>query len=334
MKLFFLTNSLSNLCDPDTHILEQTKNRLLDKKPVEEVLSPASADAIIFQEKNSFKDFRYIKELKADDIISKYPHKVFTINRDDCATGLLKGLYTSMPASRFDVQDYRAVPYMEYPNEFVFKKDIPEVSKTLLASWRGNLVSNPIRPKLLKCYQGHDQFCLESTESWLDHGALEKKEYVDLIRRSHFSLCPAGWAPNSFRIYESMALGVCPVIIADLFVPPKGPDWNEFALFFPEKDLNNLHSFLEKNTGRAKELGARAKDAWQKYFSKEFIGTYYANSLLEIINSASGYSRRREMKKWNSFKFHWRNNWTIPQRTIRKIDRVKSSILRRTQEIF
>src|SRR4051812_46218725 len=98
MKIFFANNICCKLADPQSISLFQTKEALLSFYDVQEATHPDSADAIIIQEINSFKDFRYIRKLLDDPFISKYLSKIVTINNDDCATGLLRGLYTSIPA--------------------------------------------------------------------------------------------------------------------------------------------------------------------------------------------------------------------------------------------
>ena len=134
-----------------------------------------------------------------------------------------------------------------------------------------------------------------------------------------FSLCPAGWAPSSFRIYESMALGRCPVIIADDFTPPEGPNWNDFALFFPQKKLRDLHPFLKEHESIANEMGNKAREAWENHFSAEILPDYYADSLMKLIRASAGGTHEAEIKRWNSLRFKWSNKWTFPQRITNKI---------------
>ena len=117
MKIFFVDANWSALADGESRMLHRVKDILLRKEAVKEVSSPELADVILLQEKGSFKDFRYIHKLLQDPVISRFTEKVFTINSDDCATGLLRGLYTSLPRSRFNSRIHSSVPYMDYPNE-------------------------------------------------------------------------------------------------------------------------------------------------------------------------------------------------------------------------
>lgn len=122
MKIYYVLGSMSELADPESKVLQSVKQEFLLFPTVEEATSLNSADVILIQEKVSFKNFRYINELLADPLIAKYYHKIFTINSDDCATGLLRGVYTSLPKSRFNPKLCTPVPYFDYPNELVFSK--------------------------------------------------------------------------------------------------------------------------------------------------------------------------------------------------------------------
>lgn len=312
----------SKLCDEDSVLLNKVKECLCMRRDIQESDSPGSADAIIMQEKYSYKNFRYIEELLTDPIVSEYPHKVFTINTDDCATGILKGLYVGMPSSRFNSKIYRAVPYAEFPNELVFHDYTGDTTPSYLASWRGNLKSNEVRSKMVNLFGDNSDFCIETTNSWLNHGLDEKASYVNLIRNSKFTLCPAGWAPASFRIYESMAMGRCPVIIADQFVPPLGPDWDDFALFLPERKIKDLSGFLAENEHIANKMGANARTAWKSYFCEKNVTQYYADSMISVIRSAASVSKEQELKRWRSFRLQWSNGWTLLQRVINKLRKI------------
>ena len=319
MKLFFTRENSTSLSDKDSKILTAIKEYLLLVEGVKEVFKPHKADAIIIQEENSFKNFSYIKNLDFDRLISVYPEKVFTINSDDCATGLLRGLYTSLPNYKYNPDIHAIVSYMHFPNEFVFAEHNDQQAPIYLAGWRGNTKSNSLRSKMASLFEDRSDFCMEKTNSWLNHDEHEKKTFVNVILSSKFSLCPAGWAPVSFRIYESMALGRCPVIIADHFVPPKGPDWNDFALFYPEKDLTGLPSFLLQNEHLAKDLGENALEAWRKYYCADVIKQHYAHTLLSLIRQTPRTTKEAELKRWRSLNMYWKNKWTIPQRILNKI---------------
>jgi hypothetical protein len=74
----------------------------------------------------------------------------------------------------------------------------------------------------------------------------ETQRYNDILSDSIFSLCPEGTGPNTIRLWESMAIGVIPVIFSDDWIPPKitGLEWSDFSVFIKSTDLKDTISIL------------------------------------------------------------------------------------------
>lgn len=72
------------------------------------------------------------------------------------------------------------------------------------------------------------------------------KIYNNLLLKSRFSLCPSGAGPNSIRLWESMACGSIPVLLADTLELPYNIDWENTIIILPEKDINNIEAILKK----------------------------------------------------------------------------------------
>jgi hypothetical protein len=124
-----------------------------------------------------------------------------------------------------------------------------------------------------------------------------------------------------------MALGRCPVIIADHFIPPAGPQWSEFALFYPQnKSFLNLQSFLEKHESHYKELGAKARANWDQFFAGDQMSRFYANALISLIRSTSACTKESEVKRWRSFSTYWNNRWTVPQGAYNKYKKLLKGV--------
>jgi hypothetical protein len=100
-----------------------------------------------------------------------------------------------------------------------------------------------------------------------------------------FVLCPRGVAPSSYRIFEAMKAGRVPVIIADEWVPPLGPDWTEFSLRVPEAGLLDVPQILESLAARAPEMGVRASQAWERWFSREHAFQTVVTWCLQIMET-------------------------------------------------
>jgi hypothetical protein len=110
-------------------------------------------------------------------------------------------------------------------------------------------------------------------EYFYGNGNLEK--FIEITKRSVFTLCPRGYGRTSFRLYEALALGSIPVYIWDdvEWLPYKNElDWDEFAISINIKDIDKLPNVLKSHTPEmllAKQK--KIKEICEEYFS--FDGT-------------------------------------------------------------
>ena len=77
---------------------------------------------------------------------------------------------------------------------------------------------------------------------------IECEDYNLLLLHSRYSLCPSGTGPNSIRLWESLAFGAIPIILADTLELPKHPLWKYSVLRIEEKQLELIPSILSKIT--------------------------------------------------------------------------------------
>jgi hypothetical protein len=80
------------------------------------------------------------------------------------------------------------------------------VEKDIPISLIANLDTHPIRRKIADAMFGKE-YCYIAR-----HGT---DKYVEMIRRSYFTICPRGYGKTSFRMYEAIQLGTIPVCISD-----------------------------------------------------------------------------------------------------------------------
>lgn len=72
---------------------------------------------------------------------------------------------------------------------------------------------------------------LDAREEQLAIEDLRRREYLDAIKQSWFTLCPTGSGPNSIRIFECLALGSIPIILTrDLRLPGPMSLWEKAAI--------------------------------------------------------------------------------------------------------
>jgi hypothetical protein len=142
-----------------------------------------------------------------------------------------------------------------------------------------------------------------------------------MILDAKFSLCPVGLAPVSFRIFESMALGRAPVLIADDYVYPRGPEWAAFSMAVPEREVTQLGERLARREAEAELMGRNARAAWERYFARDAICGFLLGELERLVSSGSRATREQEIGRWRSWRVWQANGWTLPQRVWRRLKR-------------
>ena len=110
---------------------------------------------------------------------------------------------------------------------------------------------------------------------------LGETTYHDLMARSVFTLCPAGYGRWSFRFVEALLNGSIPILLSDGYVLPFGDkiDWSKYCYVTEERDLLGLTDFIHRlSIDEIKEKQESiTKD--RHLFEKDFIMEQVANNL-------------------------------------------------------
>jgi len=183
-------------------------------------------------------------------------------------------------------------------------KDIPIEKRKYLASFIGAHMDHyltDIRLQIAKHLSSLDNYYIKIKDMWhfndlvynkqldlkVDRFKNDKEEkenspfeYNQILSNSQFSLCPLGAGINSLRLWESLAVGSIPVVLADGFELPiietdddRQINWNESLTQFPEKNIEKLDDHLrEINTAQKKAMSIAAKKAYQYSLLKSCFG--------------------------------------------------------------
>jgi hypothetical protein len=233
---------------------------------------PEQADVILFVE--NCDTIRHFFEVRQHPYLCAYREKCFLFTKYDHPIPFLPGVYPSIEKQWYAEQRTRSGGYLQsFGNGFIDYD--PEWSRRdYLYSFVGAANTHPVRSDVLGL-EHEDQYLLDTSPFWpYDDLADEKREwlenqYVEVAHRSKFILCPRGRGPSSIRLFESMRMGRAPVIIADQWVPPKGPDWSGFSLRVAEDDVSEIPHMLAEHEERADEMGRRARQTWEDWFSTQ-----------------------------------------------------------------
>ena len=142
--------------------------------------------------------------------------------------------------------------------------------------------THKIREELLKIYQHLDGYELIN---YFGTSASKKdnKLFRKLTSKSIFTLCPRGYGPTSFRLYESINLGSIPIYISDDFILPFQDkiDWDKLALLIKLEDIDSIHKKVEKILYNNKhiEMLNYGKECNVKYFNMEYTSNYISEQI-------------------------------------------------------
>src|SRR5262245_24627927 len=316
LKVFVPTREHSSLVTDDNELMRAFMAATGKCFDIEWCKTGVEADFILLFERWSTKFSNYAAELRQDPTFAQYKAKIVCINEDDAGRGFLAGCYTSLTKHNLSPRIHRAIPFLQHYNGLLKSDTLGSELTRLryLFSFRGATLTNPIRRELFKRFGSFPgaKF-VRVDKSFGKHGLQDLVDYVQDILESKFVLCPAGWSPQTIRLFETMQLGRCPVIISDQWVPIAGIDWGTFAVIVPEREIKSLPKILAAREAEAAELGTRARTVWEKEFGPEqrFLLTFRRAIEVwrEICRRPVNYDEFH-----SSQRFNYGNEFTLGQR--------------------
>jgi hypothetical protein len=247
---------------------------------------PEQADLILFLDGHQHYRDLELNAIRQHPLVIRYREKAFVYSEVDQPWCAMPGLYVAMPKSSFDPQRQRACAYVNLPNSYVKPSAAPDAANALLFSFMGRK-GNRTRDRILRLKQPRahiaDTSAADFFGSQTDEIEQQKQRYAEVMARSKFVLCPRGAGPSSFRIFETMAAGRVPVILSDQWVPPAGPDWENCAVFTPEKQVEELGMVLETQEERFPRMAAAARREWEEWFAPEALFHRMTEALKDIV---------------------------------------------------
>lgn len=233
--------------------------------------SPESATLVLFVESED------ISPGAVHPLYRRFPERCYGYSAQIAPYGLLPGSYTGMSKWRNLLGRYVNYGYVgqETVKERVSEASLDlEAPRRYLFSFMGGSTAW-VRKRLYKQAFTRADVHIEDTSSFHNWSRSQKENeagrirYYQTILESKFVLCPRGAAPSSIRLYEVMELGRVPVVLADAWIANPLVDWESFAVFVREKDLDTLEARLTALEERAEEMGCRARAAWEAHFAPE-----------------------------------------------------------------
>ncbi len=256
---------------------------------------PEDAELILFVETSGYAGYYFELVLR---------HSLYRSRRADCYLfcstdkfiPMLPGVYASVEQSWYWGSWTRSSHYLgvRERGHMCYSPDHHE--RPYLFSFVGSTASHPVRRRLMSI--GHPRaLMIDRRTAPCGPPPLPREdyelEYARNIKQSEFVLCPRGGGTSSFRLFETMMLGRVPVIIADQWVAPRGPDWDSFSVRVKEAELDTIPRVLEGRASEAGLMGERARVAWLEWFSESVSFHRVVESCMELTESASSRSGMR-----------------------------------------
>jgi hypothetical protein len=98
-------------------------------------------------------------------------------------------------------------------------------------------------------------------------------------------LSPRGIGPSTYRLFEAMEMGRCPVILSDDWTPPPFIPWEKFSIRLKESQVGDLPRILADAPYEA--LGRAAREAWEQYVDRPHA-FHYLSETLQLIFAQKG----------------------------------------------
>lgn len=253
-----------------------------------QVDDPDNADVVLFTDCHVLSSADWtLRAITSAEVARRFPSKVCVHNERDRPWCRLPGVYVSMPAAGFVPQWQVAGAYFCLdPPRTPLGLDDATVEPDLLFSFIGT-ATHACRQDIFRLRTPRSY--VERTHGFLLHDRTSgrfdelRTRFAESMLRSNFVLCPRGHSTSSFRLYETLSAGRVPVIIADAWVPPAGPRWDEFSIRWPEALISQLPDYLAEQEPKAAAMGTRAREAYTEWFARDVVLTHQLDQLAQLM---------------------------------------------------
>ena len=235
---------------------------------------PETADCVLFVDLHLCPD-PLLQTLLRHPLLRRFEGRSLVYDERDEPWCALPGVYVSMPATHFDARRQRAFGYY--------------------ASVAGTMIATPAEPDLLFSFMGSpghhtsgghavrqalltlrdSRAVIEDSSGFVfyddkgdaDAHRARQRRFAEVMHRSKFVLCPRGRGTSSIRMYEALRAGRVPVVLADDWVAPVGPNWEACSIKIREVDAATVADVIAANEPRWQEMSTAARAAYDTWFS-------------------------------------------------------------------
>jgi hypothetical protein len=235
---------------------------------------PEIADLILFVGGSC----KFHLDIFSSSIYRLYEQKCTVFDFSDNAIPRIPGLYMGIPKRFHSIPVYKYGFYIRVFDNQMTQSVIEAERREYLYSFVGSTSTSPqLRSKILSLPK-KDSCLLDRSSGQSDGDA----DYVKIMAKSKFVLCPRGIGPSTWRLFETMSSGRAPVIVSDDWVPPAGPRWADFSIIVREDSVHKIPAILRGVEPQAESMGAIAREEWNKHFAQSTAFNWIVTSLVSI----------------------------------------------------
>jgi hypothetical protein len=269
---------------------------------------------------DTFIDFYFKNKLEFDKLNYNFlPIKWTTLfNEYGSMVNDLQKILNNLPIDLkyFTVSQHDDAPYLKLPIDTInfsaggnernticiplITGSIPQqnlIQKDIFCSFVGSIsqptsyfghISNSVRTKMLNVLVSKPEYVLKP-KHWSHEITQNRTDlFLDIAKRSVFTLCPRGYGATSFRLYEAMQSNSIPVYIYTdkPFLPYTDViDWGKLAVLVDFKNIEDLDDILKSiNFKTIQSMLDYTKEIYPKYFTLNSLGP----NILSMLQSSRG----------------------------------------------
>ena len=220
---------------------------------------PEEADMILFVEANSHFHFDILRS----PLYQKFASKALVFDSQDRAVPLIPGIYLDIPKHLRNSKIYQYGFFIRVFDNTLLEEFLPHSQCEFLYSFIGRVNNcREVREGVLGLKHSR-AFLSDSSSNQADNDV----QYIDVLKKSKFVICPRGFGASTWRCFEAMRAGRVPVVISDNWFPPAGLNWSEFSVQVPQSAIKTIPELLEHLESEAPSMGLKARAAWIENFS-------------------------------------------------------------------
>lgn len=238
---------------------------------------PNIADRIVFIDLHQAHHLNVRKSVSQHWLYKKYSNKILVWNETDRPIFDVRGLYVNVPKSVSEDKAIVPIPYLHVPADSLFHgTNFSTKGRKIKCTYRGTNTHKCRRN--LSSLQVTGYSLVDSTMS----DSLSRTDFLSELDNSIHVICPRGHGLSSFRLYEAMARGCLPVIVADGWIAPQIIPWDRFCTFVKEAEIPQLPKRLIYSELEISNRQAALMQAYSTYLAPNVRMDYFLRQISDV----------------------------------------------------